>query len=92
VTVNDKAVEAAANAMVIASPDLSGWDDLNQAEIDWYMRDAREALEAAAPYIQAQALRDAAEDLYSYRGRITTMEGAVTWIRDRADELEAGSD
>lgn len=37
--------------------------------------------------IAAQTLRNAAEDLYSYRGRITTMEGAVVWMRDRADEI-----
>lgn len=46
------------------------------------------ALEAAAPHLYAQALRDATEDLYSYRNSIRTMEGAVVWMHDRADEMD----
>lgn len=50
----EEAVEAAARAMADASPDVSQWSDLNELEVARYMRDAREALEAAAPILEAQ--------------------------------------
>lgn len=77
----DKAVEAAAKA-IYRSADGINADMLYGHEAEWF---AKAAVKAAAPYIAAQALRDAADAVeFGYADpRI---------LRVRADELEGGGD
>lgn len=80
---------------------LTSLDDMPHA--DEWRGGARAALEAAAPLIAAQALRDAADgyqtggwadDLPAGGSRPALILGmsrrAVAWLRARADEIEAG--
>ena len=55
VTIPDAAVEAAAHVMF----EVTG-------EPDWTAMEIRQVVEAAAPYIAAQALRDAADEVRGY--------------------------
>ena len=50
---------------------------------------ARAVLDAVAPSIAARALREAASALPGFDG-IRTHGDAARWLRDRADEIEAG--
>lgn len=65
-TVSNEAVEAAAKGIYRsvnkAHADTKGWDEVKPNWQRSYRRDARAALEAAAPFIQAQALEDSAQD------------------------------
>lgn len=78
------------------------WDNLESSKSRW-LRDARTALETAAPAIAAQALRDAAdkvEGLYFGPDQHTPFtrgsamlwgaKQAAKWVRERADQIEAG--
>jgi len=92
-SVPDEAVEAAAKAFY-----GTAWDDVMDHGPQWAMSQMRSALEAAAPFIAAQALKDAAEafeDLPQGRkGSIAS--GTWEWfelfpldhIRWRADDIE----
>jgi len=62
-----EAVEAAAKAIYgLGVPDWH-WDERDKELQDLYREDARAALEAAAPYIRAQAIEDAAEGWRAYK-------------------------
>ena len=66
-----EAVEAAAKAMLAAGNHVGGWDALPVFMQDNYLRDARAALEAAAPHMLAEAWdegRDATIEAYDGRG------------------------
>ena len=70
-TIPDAAVEAAARNMFdlrATEPDQSRneWDDLPESWREEWRDGARAALAAAAPYIAAQALRDADAEVSSY--------------------------
>ena len=76
ITIPDAAMEAAAHAMF----EVTG-------EPDWTAMEIRQVVEAAAPYIAAQALRDAADDPPL---RLSGHSGiSITRLRDRADQIEA---
>lgn len=61
----NKAVEAAAEAMIARSSD----------QRDWGLRDIRAAIEAAAPYIASDALRKAALELMEIPEHDSRMHG-----------------
>ena len=63
------------------------WDSLGSRKY-WRLRDARIALEAAAPAIAAKALRDASDALVM--GHKPDGVSAWQWLRDRADRIERG--
>jgi hypothetical protein len=50
-----EAVEAAAKGLAAANLRFKPWDDLDDVARNHFMRDARAALEAAAPYMLAEA-------------------------------------
>ena len=77
----DEAVEAAAKAIFKA--EISG--PRAGAPLDAL---ARAALEAAAPFIAAQAIREAVEAFPLET--ITAPDNAVAWLLRRAEQLEAG--
>jgi hypothetical protein len=91
------AVEAAAEA------DYGmGWDTASESTKKVFLDDARLTLAAAYPYLAAQTLRDAADDLdlpgstatgyYSSNDESGYREAeayADIWLRDRADRIEA---
>ena len=52
--------------------------------------DVRLIVAAAAPYIAAQALRDAAEAFYGPGGPRGEV-GPAVWLKRRADQIEAGN-
>lgn len=81
-TVPDKAVEAAARALPDALP--SPWDP------EWNEKVARAALEAAAPFIAAEALREAAEDDF-YDGDADRPMVGYGRMQARADRIERGA-
>ena len=92
--VTDEMVETAAAATWNRSArEIDGcplWDGRLPSNIRHSIRsDARAALEAAAPLIAAQALRDAADAIDSNDGEISMPVGliAVT-LRARADQIE----
>jgi len=81
------AVDAAARALFVRWPDQENgavriWDDARSV--------AKCAIDAAAPIIAAETLREAADDLDGGRmGRVRVSYGYVAgWLRRRADELE----
>ena len=101
-TVTDEAVEAAARAEWRVDFALTPWVSGPEDVRDYYRDTARAALEAAAPLIAAQALRDAADgyqtggwadDLPAGGSRPALILGmsqrAVAWLRARADQIEA---
>ena len=51
----------------------------------------RLAVEAAAPFIEAKALREAARYI-GYRPASDLRRGAYLWLRDRADAIEGGDE
>lgn len=51
-----EAIEKAARAMVATNPDHASWDDLTDAESEWYLRDANAALEAGFPMLVTHVL------------------------------------
>lgn len=63
-TIRDEAVEAAAKA-IYKNLGMSPWEHLGPLTQDAYRDTARHALEAAAPFIRAEALEDAADALDS---------------------------
>jgi hypothetical protein len=72
----DAAVDAAAHA--VGRVTAARWDDLVMV--------ASTAIEAAAPIIAAQALRDVAESL-EWRGTL-----GAQWLRARADAIATARD
>jgi hypothetical protein len=99
-TVPDEAVKAAAKAIWEArpmerdyeegSPNYGGakpWEDIKQYQRERCMKIARAALTAAAPFIAAQTLNEAATDWTEHQ-RANMGKGTVqqisTWLRDRA--------
>ena len=77
ITIPDAAMEAAAHAMF----EVTG-------EPDWTAMEIRQVVEAAAPHIAAQALRDAAEAFYGPGGPRGEV-GPAVWLKRRADRIEA---
>ena len=75
-----EAVEAAAKQMAVNDGDLIGWA--------LYQADAQRVLEAAAPYIRAQALEDAAAEIASDKdpGDIHI----IAWLHMRAAAERGG--
>lgn len=89
----DEAIEAAANAI----SECSGmrfdgfWsriEDLEPEDREYALTEARAAIEAAAPHIAAQALRDASE-AYPLETAYGGAEHAVLWLKERAEQFEA---
>ena len=76
ITISDAAMEAAAHAMF----EVTG-------EPDWTAMEIRQVVEAAAPYIATQALRDAAGAFYGPDGPHEI--GPAMWLRRRANRIEA---
>lgn len=89
----DAAVEAAANAISEASGmRFDGfWSrvgDLEPEDREYALMEARAALEAAAPHIQAQALEDAATELDDKRLLSKAFHIFYPeWLRERAAKL-----
>lgn len=83
--VTDEAVEAAARAL-----DENFNPDRYPVMAAMFSDYARTALDAAAPFIAAQALRDAADELDSNDGEISMPVGLIAVaLRARADVMEA---
>jgi len=89
--ITDEAVEAAAQA--IRNDDWPDYEDQLHHPVKDYMSNARAALEAAAPYLMAQAkaaaLNEAAELIEPFSG-IGMANGATRgdvarWLRHRAE-------
>ena len=78
----DEAVEAAARAAA-KDEEASNWDDEPQYYRNGWLNRMQVALEAAAPYIRAQALEDAADRII---GPSEHLRDAAT-CRDIASEL-----
>ena len=81
----DEAVEAAAKVLAPVPTVWEGLPDEFRAE---YRDIARAVLESAAPFIAAQALREAV-DAFPLE-TITAPDSAVMWMRRRAGELRRG--
>ena len=93
--VTDAMVETAARAMWERIDREESWSEIYHASA--YRRDARAALEAAAPLIAAAALRDAAdremtawEPVLMSPDWVEAIESVCETLRARADEMEAG--
>jgi hypothetical protein len=87
--VTDEAVEAAAEAFYMSGPQGSDlhWEDLPRQRRTYFNRRARMALEAAAPFIAAQALEDSAVAIANDgdpRDALT-----LEWLRNRATALRS---
>lgn len=95
--ISEAAIEAAAQAIYVSDngPWISGgaltpggtpWGTSREAtDRPFYLEHARAALEAAGPLIAAQALREAADELWSRNHRL----GPPSWLNARAAALEA---
>lgn len=77
----EEAVEAAMRASY--RPD--GWEDENTIAF------MRRALEAAAPIIRAQALREAADSIREPSGRVLAASVVVSALRGRAARIESAT-
>lgn len=84
-----QAVEAAAKAMLAAGNHVGGWDALPVFMQDNYLRDARAALEAAAPYMAGEVERELAEAkrviallVLEAGGKVALSSRAITEISD----------
>ena len=98
VPVTDEMVETAAQAMWERLGQGESWSEIYHASA--YRRDARAALEAAAPQIAAAAIRraiDAADEAFAQgdipvtqwgNGYIDGQGAALDFIRDYANEME----
>lgn len=78
--ISDEAVEVAACDFYMSGPqgnDLH-WDDLPRQRKGYFLRRAKIALEAAAPYMLAQALDELAADVKA-RGDIGKDGGLEAW-------------
>ena len=91
--VTDEMVETAARAMWERIDREESWSEIYHASA--YRRDARAALEAAAPLIAAQALRDAAdremaawEPVPMSPDWLDAIESVCETLRARADQIE----
>ena len=78
ITIPDAAVEAAAHAMF----EVTG-------EPDWTAMEIRQVVEAAAPFIAEQALRDLLADAPESGRPPTPFTSWREWIAARADRIEA---
>lgn len=78
-SVPDEAVEVAARA--VYGPGFDG----SHHKSAW-LADFRLALEAAAPFIAAQTLREAS-DAYPLETAYGGAEHAVLWLKERADRI-----
>ena len=89
----DEMVEVAAQAMWERIDREESWSEIYHASA--YRRDARAALEAAAPLIAAAALRDAADWLddmargYRESAHLSAGRALISRLRARANEMEA---
>ena len=85
--ITDAMVETAAQAMWERIDREESWSEIYHASA--YRRDARAALEAAAPLIAADALRDAADAIDSNSGEISMPVGLIAVaLRAHADRIE----
>ena len=85
--ITDAMVETAARAMWERIDREESWSEIYHASA--YRRDARAALEAAAPLIAADALRDAADAIDSNSGEISMPVGLIAVaLRAHADRIE----
>ena len=91
--VTDELVEGAAQAMWERIDRGESWSEIYHASA--YRRDARAALEAVAPLIAAQALRDAAdremaawEPVLMSPDWVEAIESVCETLRARADRIE----
>lgn len=89
-TPTPEAIEAAAIALFDDNPvwhlvhDRPAlWSEVVESAKDRYRQQARVALTAAAPFIAAQALRDAADEWFG---------GPRKWLNDRAATIEGKSE
>lgn len=85
-TVSEEAVEAGARASYEHANFGAPWDECPQEWRASYGDSIRAALEAAAPFIAAQALEEAAEGWW-LRDDVQDRFGAWSWLRLRAAEL-----
>ena len=90
ITIPDAAVEAAARLSREENPipRQKEWDAASPWIRQMWMDDVRPIIAAAAPYIAAQALRDAAEAFYGPGGPRGEV-GPAVWLKRRADQIEA---
>lgn len=90
-TVPDEAVEAAAMVLWYAEK-YADWGKVPQCRKEPFLNEARAALEAAAPFIAAQALEDAAEELTGKRLLNKPFhEYYPEWLRRKADTYRSKS-
>lgn len=83
----DRAIEAATAAYLGSSyPHM-----YSEVEVEEIKADVRKEVEAAAPWIAAQAVKDAALDLYAIRGMVGDLEHGLRWLVDRAGALRDGT-
>ena len=90
ITIPDAAVEAAAQVYFGEYGPSIGWNSpsMSEEERDTWRNEMAAYLLAAAPYIAAQALRDAAEAFYGPGGPRGEV-GPAVWLKRRADQIEA---
>ncbi|MFD1212707.1 hypothetical protein ACFQ36_11725 [Arthrobacter sp. GCM10027362] len=100
----EEAVEAAAQALFARAGYAAGWDELRGTDSDEirgiYLGRARAALSAGAPFIVAQALRDAAAEIADanggkdnggkdyWDGYAEAIQAAVSILECRAESFE----
>lgn len=97
-TISDEAVEAAAKR-------LARHNGTGPGNWEWYANEARAILEAAAPFIRAGALEDAADDLdlpgssasgyyasEQVSGYLEAERHVEAWLCARAAEMRQGRD
>lgn len=88
-TISDEAVEAAAKAAA-KDEDASNWHDESEYYRNGWRNRMQVGIEAAAAFIRAQALEDAADDLPFLnrpKNMLVRQQDAAHWLRDRAAEM-----
>lgn len=84
----DEAIHAAAEELHDREGYFTAFDQGPGYRRDYYNEVARQALAAAAPYIAAQALRDASS-AYPLETACGGAEHAVLWLKERANNEAA---
>jgi hypothetical protein len=80
VNISDEAVEAAARATFVHANLGAAWEDAQPDWRDAYRASVLAGLEAAAPYIAAEAYEDAADIIIAPGAS----SAAAAWLRERA--------
>ena len=85
----DEAVEAAARVLYTEDHAWADqWEDVPQEVRERFRARALVTIDAAAPHIKAQALREAS-DAYPLETAYGGAEHAVLWLKQRAETIEA---